>query len=120
MFLSNESIFILDQPTAPVVVNVVCISASVVVLWRSEFNGESQQEFCVQYSRISQSSPSMLSPSIPDSGLTSDLQYTVDILVPETLHIFHIIARNDYGDSLSNSVNCTTEQSMYDELYVMF
>ena len=66
--------FILDQPTAPVVVNVVCITASVVVLWRLESNGESQQEFYVQYSRISQSSPSMLSPSIPDSGLTSDLQ----------------------------------------------
>ena len=112
--------FILDQPTAPVVVNVVCITASVVVLWRLESNGESQQEFYVQYSRISQSSPSMLSPSIPDSGLTSDLQYTVDILVPETLHIFHIIARNDYGNSLSNFVNCTTEHSMYDELYAMF
>ena len=37
--------FILDQPTAPVVVNVVCITASVVVLWRLESNGESQQEF---------------------------------------------------------------------------
>ena len=55
----------------------------------------------------------MLSPSIFDSGLTSDLQYTVDNLVPETIYLFQIIARNDLGDSLSKSMTCTTDQSMY-------
>jgi hypothetical protein len=41
----------------------------------------------VQYWRISQSSPSTLSPSIRDPGETADLQYTVNNLVPETLYI---------------------------------
>jgi hypothetical protein len=87
---------------------------------RSEFNGGSKQEFYVQYRRISHSSPSMLSPSIPDPNLTSDLQYTVNNLVPETLYIFQIITRNDYGDAFTKSVNCTTDQSMYDVVYIIF
>jgi methionyl-tRNA formyltransferase len=39
---------------------------------------------------------------------------TVNNLVPETLYIFQIITRNDYGDALTKSVNCTTDHSMYD------
>jgi hypothetical protein len=70
-----------------------------VTLWRSEFNGGSEQEFYVQYWRISQPLPSMLSPSIPDDRLTSDLQYTVENLEPEKHYIFQIIARNYLGDS---------------------
>jgi hypothetical protein len=119
-FWSNESKFIISQPTVPIVVNVVCKTTSAVVLWRSEFNGGSKQEFYVQYRRISQSSSSMLSLSIPDPGLTSDLQYTVNNLVPETLYIFQIITRNDYGDAFTKSVNCTTDQSMYDVVYIIF
>jgi hypothetical protein len=42
-----------------------------------------------------------------------DLQYTFNNLVPETIYMFQIIARNDLGDSLSKSVKCTTDQSMY-------
>ena len=87
-FGSNESKFILDHPTAPVVVNVVCQTTSAVVLWRSEINGGSKQEFYVQYWRISQPLPSMLSPSIPDDRLTSDLQYTVENLEPEKHYIY--------------------------------
>ena len=55
----------------------------------------------------------MLSPTIPDPGIAADLQYTVNNLVPETIYMFQIIARNVYGDSLSKSVKCTTDQSMY-------
>jgi hypothetical protein len=110
---SNEFKYILDHPTVPTVFYVVCKTTSANVLWRSEFNGGSKQEFYVQYWRISQSSQPMVSPSIPDRGLTSDLQYTVKNLVPETLYIFHIIARNVYGDSFTKSVNCTTDQSRY-------
>ena len=115
-----QSKFILDQPTAPIVVNVVCKTTSAVVLWRSEFNGGSKQEFYVQYWRISQSSSSTLSPSIPDPGLTSDLQYTVNNFLPETLYIFQIITRNDYGDAFTKSVNCTTDQSMHYVVYIIF
>jgi hypothetical protein len=50
----------------------VCRTTSAVALWRSEFNGGSEQEFYVQYWRISQPLPSMLSPSIPDDRLTTD------------------------------------------------
>jgi hypothetical protein len=53
-------------------------------LWRSELNGESKQEFYIQYWRISQLSSAILSPSILDPGVTADLQYTVNNLVPET------------------------------------
>jgi len=105
--------YILDHPTVPTVFYVVCKTTSADVLWRSEFNGGSKQEFYVQYRRISQSSPSMLSPSIPDSGSTSVLQYTVNNLVPDTIYIFHIIARNDLEDSFTKSVNCTTDRSRY-------
>ena len=101
--------YILDKPTAPTVFYVVCKTTSAVVLWRSEFNGGSNQEFYVQHWRISQSSHSMLSPSIPDPGVTADLQYTVNNLVPETLYIFQIFTRNDYGDVFTKSVNCTTD-----------
>ena len=94
----------------------MCKTTSAVVLWRSEFNGGSKQEFYVQYWRISQSSPSMLSPSIPDPGIAADLQYTVDNLVPEIMYMFQVIARNDLGDSLSTSMKCTTDQSMYIQL----
>jgi hypothetical protein len=110
---SNEFKYILDHPTVPTVFYVVCKTPSANVLWRSEFNGGSKQEFYVQYWRISQSSQPMVSPSIPDRGLTSNLQYTVKNLVPETLYIFHIIARNVYGDSFTKSMNCTTDQSRY-------
>ena len=110
---SNEFKYILDHPTVPTVFYVVCKTTSANVLWRSEFNGGSIQEFYVQYWRISQSSQPLVSPSIPDRGLTSDLQYTVKNLVPETLYIFHIIARNVYGDSFTKSVNCTTDRSRY-------
>jgi hypothetical protein len=43
----------------------------------------------------------------------ADMQYTVSNLVPETIYMFQIIARNDLGDSLSKSLKCTTDQSMY-------
>ena len=62
---------------------------------------------------------STLSPSIPDPGETADLQYTVNNLVPETLYIFHIIARNEFGDSLSKSVKCATDESMYEVVYII-
>jgi hypothetical protein len=88
IYLSRK--FIVDHPTVPVVVYVVCKITSAVVLWKSEFNGGSNQEFYVQHWRISQSSHSMLSPSIPDPGVTADLQYTVNNLVPETLYILHV------------------------------
>ena len=111
--------FIVDQPTLPVVVNVVCKITSVVVLWKPELNGGSNQEFYVQHWIISQSSHSMSSPSIPDPGVTADLQYTVNNLVPETLYIFQIITRNDYGEAFAKSVNCTTDHSMYDVLNIL-
>jgi len=110
--------FIVDQPTVPVVVYVVCKITSAVVLWKPEFNSGSNQ-FYVQHWRISQSSHSMLSPSIPDPGVTADLQYTVNNLVPETLYIFQIITRNDYGEAFTKSVNCTTDHSMYDVVYIL-
>ena len=98
----------------------MCKTTSAVVLWISEINGESKQEFYVQYWRISQSSSPMLSPSIPDPGMTSDLQYTINNLVPETLYIFQIITRNDYENAFTKSVNCTTDQSMHDVVYIIF
>ena len=97
----------------------MCQTTSAVVLWRSEFDGGSKQEFYAQYWRISQSSPYTLSPSIPDPGETADLQYTVNNLVSETLYIFHIIARNEFGDSLSKLVKCTTDESMYEVVYII-
>ena len=103
---------ILDKPTTPTIIYVLCKTTSAVVLWKSEFNGGSKQEFYVQYWSISQSS-SMLSPSIPDSGSASVLQYTVNNLVPETIYIFPVIARNNVGDSLSESMTCTTDKRMY-------
>jgi hypothetical protein len=112
-FKGNDFAYILEKPTAPTIFYVVCRTTSAVALWRSEFNGGSKQEFYVQYWRISQPLPSMLSPSIPDDRLTSDLQYTVDNLEPEKNYVFQIIARNYLGESLSKQVTCTTEQSMY-------
>ena len=55
----------------------------------------------------------MLSPTIRDPGVTADLQYTVNNLVPDTIYMFQIIAQNDLGDAFSKSVKCTTDQSMY-------
>ena len=110
---ANDFIYILDKPTAPTVFYVVCKTTSAVVLWRSEFNGGSKQEFNVQYWRISQSSSSMLSPSIPDPGVSADLMYTVNNLVPDAIYMFQIIASNYLGDSLSKSATCSTDQSMY-------
>jgi hypothetical protein len=109
----NEFKNILDHPTIPTVFYAVCQTTSAVVLCRSEFNAGSQQEFYVQYWRISQSSPSMLSPTIPDPGITADLQYTVKNLVPDTIYIFHIISRNFLGDSFTKAINCTTDRSRY-------
>ena len=51
--------------------------------------------------------------------LVKQLTYsTVNNLVPETLYIFHIIARNEFGDSLSKLVKCTTDESMYEVVYI--
>ena len=91
-YYSYVNTYISDKPTTPTIFYVLCKTTSAVVLWKSEFNGGSKQEFYVQYWRISQSSPSMLSPSIPDSGSTSVLQYTVNNLVPDTIYMFQIIA----------------------------
>jgi hypothetical protein len=109
----NDFTYILDKPTAPTSFYVVCKTTSAVVLWKSEFNGGSKQEFYVQHWRIPQSSPSMLSPTIPDSVSASVLPYTVNNLVPDTIYIFQVIARNNLGDSSSKSMTCTTDQSMY-------
>jgi hypothetical protein len=115
----KKTIFDPMNLNVPVVVYVVCKITSAVVLWKPEFNGGSNQEFYVQHWRISQSSHSMLSPSIPDPGVAADLQYTVNNLVPETMYIFQIITRNDYGNAFSKSVNCTTDHSMYDVVYIL-
>ena len=112
-YYSYVNTYISDKPTTPTILYVLCKTTSAVVLWKSEFNGGSKQEFYVQYWRISQSSPSMLSPSIPDSGSTSVLQYTVNNLVPDTIYMFQIIARNNLGDSSSKLMTCTKDQSMY-------
>jgi hypothetical protein len=112
-YYSYDNTYISDKPTTPTIFYVLCKTTSAVVLWKSEFNGGSTQEFYVQHSRKSQSSSSMLSPSIPDSGPTSEMQYTVNSLVPETIYIFQIIARNNDGDSSSTLMTCTTDQSMY-------
>jgi len=81
------------QTYCPIVFYVVCKTTSSVALWKSKFNGGSQQEFYVQYWRISQSSPSIVSLAIPDSGVTADLQYTVKQLswgfVVETGEMYH-------------------------------
>jgi hypothetical protein len=112
-YYSYDNTYISDKPTTPTIFYVLCKTTSAVVLWKSEFNGGSTQEFYVQHSRKSQSSSSMLSPSIPDSDPTSEMQYTVNSLVPETIYIFQIIARNNDGDSSSTLMTCTTDQSMY-------
>ena len=67
----------------------------------------------VQHLSYSTQSSSMLSPSIADSGSASVLQYTVNTLVPETIYIFQVIARNNVGDSSSKSMTCTTDICMY-------
>jgi hypothetical protein len=112
-YYSYDNTYISNKPTNPTIFYVLCKTTSAVVLWKSEFNGGSKQDFYVQHSRISQSSPSMLSSSIPDSGSTSVLQYTVNSLVPDTIYIFQVIARNNEGDSSSTLLTCTTDQSMY-------
>ena len=71
-FKGNDFAYILEKPSAPTIFYVVCRTTSAVALWRSEFKGGSKQEFYVQYWRISQPLPSMISPSIPDDRLTSD------------------------------------------------
>ena len=78
--------YILDKPTTPTIIYVLCKTTSAVVLWKSEFSGGSKQEFYVQYWSISQSS-SMLSPSIPDSGSTSVLQYSQQLGTRDHLYI---------------------------------
>ena len=112
-YCSNEFKYILDHPTVQTVYYVVCKTTSTDVMWRSEFIGGSKQELYVQYWRISQSSPSMLSPTIPNPGVTTDIQYTVKTLVPDTLYIFHIIARNVVWYLFTQSMNCTTDRSRY-------
>ena len=76
-------------------------------------NGGSTQTFFVKFWNLSQSSHATLTPAISDPGSDSDVQYEINNLVPATIYIFQIIARNVYGDSLSESVNCTTNESMY-------
>jgi hypothetical protein len=53
----------------------------------------------------------MLSPYIPDPGVTADIQYTVNNLVPETIYMFQIIAHcmsavtpgsGIYGDNMAD------------------
>jgi hypothetical protein len=76
-------------------------------------NGGSTQTFYVKFWSPSQPSQATLTPTISDPGSDADVQYIINNLVPETIYIFQIIARNVYGDSLSKSVNCTTNESMY-------
>ena len=76
-------------------------------------NGGSTQTFYVKFWNPSQSSQTTLTPAISDPGSDADVQYTINNLVPEAIYILQIIARNVYGDSLSKSVNCTTNESRY-------
>jgi len=92
------------------VVFVVCQTTSATVLWKPEMNGGSTQTFFVKFWSPSHAT---LTPAISDPGSDADVQYIINNLVPETIYIFQIIARNVYGDSLSKSVNCTTNESRY-------
>jgi hypothetical protein len=76
-------------------------------------NGGSTLTFFVKIWSPSQSSQATLTPAISDPGSDADVQYIINNLVPEAIYIFQIIARNVYGDSLSKSVNCTTNESRY-------
>ena len=98
---------------SPTVDFVVCQSTSATVLWKPEMNGGSTQTFLVKFWSLSQSSHAKLTPAISDPGSDSDVQYQINNLVSETIYIFQIIARNVYGDSLSKSVNCTTNERWY-------
>ena len=90
-----------------------CQATSATVLWKPEMNGGSTQTFFVKFWSLSQSSHAKLTPAISDPGSDSDVQYLINNLVPETIYTFQIIARNVYGDSLSKSVSCTTNESRY-------
>ena len=90
-----------------------CQATSATVLWKPEMNGGSTQTFFVKFWSLSQSSHAKLTPAISDPGSDSDVQYLINNLVPETIYTFQIIARNVNGDSLSKSVNCTTNESRY-------
>ena len=92
---------------------VVCQTTSATVLWKPEMNGGSAQTFYVKFWSPSQSSHATLTPAISDPGSDYNVQYQINNLVPKTIYIFQIIARNVYGDSLSKSVNCTTNESRY-------
>jgi hypothetical protein len=105
--------YFIEQPTSPTVVCVVCQTTSATVLWKPEMNGSSTQTFFVKFWSPSQSSQATLTPAISDPGSDADVQHTINNLVPETSYIFQIIARNLFGDSLSKSVNCTTNESRY-------
>jgi hypothetical protein len=108
--LISQYMYFIEQPT---VVFVVCQTTSATVLWKSEMNGASTQTFFVKFWSPSQSSQATLTPAISDPGSDADVQHTINNLVPETIYIFQIIARNLFGDSLSKSVNCTTNERRY-------
>ncbi|CAG2238298.1 unnamed protein product [Mytilus edulis] len=108
-YIKSFEVIPLDPPDQPTDILATC-SISIIVSWRSGFNGGSQQKFRVAWLNI-RNQNTKYSPEIMDSGLGQPIQYIIKSLEPSTIYTIYVEATNKRGVVKSGNVHCITRSS---------
>ncbi|VDI33777.1 Hypothetical predicted protein [Mytilus galloprovincialis] len=99
------------QPKQPTIINATCEGTSIIVFWRTGFNGGVKQSFNVVLLN-SKTQQTQYSSDIMDSNHESTKRYIAKFLTPHTPYIIYVMATNSYGTVRStNNLSCMTASS---------
>ncbi|XP_076109909.1 uncharacterized protein LOC143078810 isoform X2 [Mytilus galloprovincialis] len=111
-YIKSVQVIPQDPPDQPTDMLVACEITSMIVSWRSGFNGGTQQKFRVAWLNI-RTQNTKYSPEIMDSGQGQTEQHIIQSLEPSTSYIIYVEATNKHGIVRSeNNANCTTRSSL--------
>ncbi|XP_063416835.1 cell adhesion molecule DSCAM-like [Mytilus trossulus] len=110
-YIKSFEVIPLDPPDQPTDIFVVCEVTSMIVSWRSGFNGGSQQKFRVAWLNI-RTQNTKHSPKLMDYGQGQTIQYINKSLEPSTSYNIYVEATNKQGVVKSGNTYCTTGSSL--------
>ncbi|XP_061185312.1 uncharacterized protein LOC133193404 [Saccostrea echinata] len=97
------------KPFAPKDVRVTCEIHSANVIWTSNLNGGSTQNFSIKYKSLNDRNYQEYKKVALDQGKGHKMNVTVDNLMQASEYVFVVIARNNFGATDSTEMpNCTT------------
>ncbi|CAC5371766.1 unnamed protein product [Mytilus coruscus] len=120
MFVSENSVGVLSQiisvelngkPKSPSIIYVFCKSTTATVLWVQGFNGGHLQVFRVVYWNNEKHLGTKISNEIVENEHFLAINYTAIALKPNSKYTFYVVSINDYGNSSSETLECSTDRS---------